>query len=187
MPDSPQDCRIQSFEPRHPQKKPSRLAGLFYGAGDEARTRYLHLGKVALYRMSYTRGTRLIIAEDVKMSRTFSVSPDSSYRNRRPKTAIADCRKKPRRVRCVSSEKDLVIFCQGVYLAENTSQAASVEFVRLRRTNYARSRLQKLAEKPEGVFRQAQIAVRRRRLDIWRFYPSETALSPVVPQAGKAE
>ena len=75
--------------------------------------------------MSYTRGTRLIIAEDVKMSRTFSVSPDSSYRNRRPKTAIADCRKKPRRVRCVSSEKDSIIFCQGVYLAENTSQAAS--------------------------------------------------------------
>ena len=152
--------------------------------------------------MSYTRGTRLIIAEDVKMSRTFSVSPDSSYRNRRPKTAIADCRKKPRRVRCVSSEKDSIIFCRGapqggfscpfgaihlLYLAENTSQAASVEFVRLRRTNYARSRLQKLAEKPEGVFRQAQIAVRRRRLNILRFYPSETALSPAVPQAGKAE
>ena len=27
----------------------------FCGAGDEARTRYLHLGKVALYQMSYTR------------------------------------------------------------------------------------------------------------------------------------
>ena len=26
-----------------------------FGAGDGARTRYLHLGKVALYRMSYTR------------------------------------------------------------------------------------------------------------------------------------
>ena len=26
----------------------------FVGAGDEARTRYLHLGKVALYQMSYT-------------------------------------------------------------------------------------------------------------------------------------
>ena len=26
-----------------------------FGAGDEARTRYLHLGKVALYRMSYIR------------------------------------------------------------------------------------------------------------------------------------
>ena len=25
------------------------------GAGNEARTRYLHLGKVALYRMSYAR------------------------------------------------------------------------------------------------------------------------------------
>ena len=31
------------------------MRGSFYGAGDEARTRYLHLGKVALYRMSYTR------------------------------------------------------------------------------------------------------------------------------------
>ena len=37
-------------------KKGMREAFLFYvGAGDEARTRYLHLGKVALYRMSYTR------------------------------------------------------------------------------------------------------------------------------------
>ena len=27
---------------------------LSFGAGDEARTRYLHLGKVALYQMSYT-------------------------------------------------------------------------------------------------------------------------------------
>ena len=31
------------------------IASAFYGAGDEARTRYLHLGKVALYQMSYTR------------------------------------------------------------------------------------------------------------------------------------
>ena len=41
---------------------------VFYGAGDEARTRYLHLGKVALYRMSYTRGTKLIITDFTKMS-----------------------------------------------------------------------------------------------------------------------
>ena len=27
----------------------------FFGAGYEARTRYLHLGKVALYQMSYIR------------------------------------------------------------------------------------------------------------------------------------
>ena len=38
------------------KEKTSQKAGLFfYGAGDEARTRYLHLGKVALYRMSYAR------------------------------------------------------------------------------------------------------------------------------------
>ena len=35
----------------------------FFGAGDEARTRYLHLGKVALYQMSYARGTLTIIAD----------------------------------------------------------------------------------------------------------------------------
>ena len=28
---------------------------LLFGAADEARTRYLHLGKVALYQMSYSR------------------------------------------------------------------------------------------------------------------------------------
>ena len=32
--------------------------GDFSGASDEARTRYLHLGKVALYQMSYTRNNK---------------------------------------------------------------------------------------------------------------------------------
>lgn len=36
-------------------------APLKSGAGDEARTRYLHLGKVALYQMSYARIPRNII------------------------------------------------------------------------------------------------------------------------------
>ena len=45
---------------------------LYYGAGDEARTRYLHLGKVALYQMSYTRETRDIIAQLLELSITFS-------------------------------------------------------------------------------------------------------------------
>ena len=34
---------------------PYHLAMSPNGAGDEARTRYLHLGKVALYQMSYAR------------------------------------------------------------------------------------------------------------------------------------
>ena len=37
-------------------KKEQNVCSFFIcGAGDEARTRYLHLGKVALYQMSYTR------------------------------------------------------------------------------------------------------------------------------------
>ena len=40
------------------KKTASEWKLFFYGAGDEARTRYLHLGKVALYRMSYTRSCR---------------------------------------------------------------------------------------------------------------------------------
>ena len=36
-------------------KKLGEFCVLFYGADDEARTRYLHLGKVALYQMSYIR------------------------------------------------------------------------------------------------------------------------------------
>ena len=34
---------------------PHICVGIAYGAGNEARTRYLHLGKVALYQMSYAR------------------------------------------------------------------------------------------------------------------------------------
>ena len=38
-----------------------------------------------------------------------------------------------------------IIFCGGVYVAENTIQAASVEFVCQRHTNYARGRVQALS------------------------------------------
>ena len=43
---------MEDGKPSHPH---------LFGAGDEARTRYLHLGKVALYQMSYTciRSTHL--------------------------------------------------------------------------------------------------------------------------------
>ena len=35
--------------------KPTKPEGFVGGADNEARTRYLHLGKVALYQMSYIR------------------------------------------------------------------------------------------------------------------------------------
>ena len=41
--------------PRYHMKLGTQSVPNFIGAGDEARTRYLHLGKVALYQMSYTR------------------------------------------------------------------------------------------------------------------------------------
>ena len=37
------------------KKEQNHCSFFICGAGDEARTRYLHLGKVALYRMSYIR------------------------------------------------------------------------------------------------------------------------------------
>jgi hypothetical protein len=45
---------VESPQAAKPKRKaPHRVP--FLGAGDEARTRYLHLGKVALYQMSYAR------------------------------------------------------------------------------------------------------------------------------------
>ena len=50
-------------------------------------------------------------------------------------------------------QRNKIIFSRDMCVRENTAQAASVEFVRLRRTNYARSRLQiLLSEKPGGFF-----------------------------------
>ena len=48
-------CDCLEWKGRKRLLPPFRRAELHVGAGDEARTRYLHLGKVALYRMSYTR------------------------------------------------------------------------------------------------------------------------------------
>ena len=57
--------RVQSPARRQPllhsksaaskKKRHTNVCLFFFGAGDEARTRYLDLGKVALYQMSYAR------------------------------------------------------------------------------------------------------------------------------------
>ena len=46
----------------------------------------------------------------------------------------------------------LIIFCRGVYLTENTYQAASVRFVRCKRTKRARGRLQSFCQKRAKPF-----------------------------------
>ena len=78
-----------------------------------------------------------------------------------------------------AANKLKIIFCRGVYLTENTSQAASVEFVCRRQTNYARSRLQKLSEKAAGLFRQAQ----RKSTPLgWTFFQSVKKASQSLPR-----
>ena len=50
----------------------SRKERQAFGAGDEARTRYLHLGKVALYQMSYTcKRQRALYKKSPILSRDF--------------------------------------------------------------------------------------------------------------------
>ena len=52
-----------------------------------------------------------------------------------------------------AANKEKSIFARGVYLGENTFQAASVGVVRHRRTRSARSRLQKNCQKAtRGIF-----------------------------------
>ena len=49
----PFECPFGAGNGAHEKTADLSVGG--FGAGDEARTRYLHLGKVALYQMSYAR------------------------------------------------------------------------------------------------------------------------------------
>ncbi len=46
-----------------------------FGAAGEARTRYLHLGKVALYQMSYARMYSLFYAEQTALVPPAGIEP----------------------------------------------------------------------------------------------------------------
>ena len=76
-----------------------------------------------------------------------------------PKTGagvLSDCQKSLAEFAASAAKKFQIVFDRGVYVGENTSQAASVEFVRLWRTNYARSRLQNWRKSPKGFFDKLQ-------------------------------
>ena len=67
------------FEPRpvpFQKETPSFWMVFLFGAGDEARTRYLDLGKVALYQMSYARKRKIDCSTRIGVcqSRIFSFS-----------------------------------------------------------------------------------------------------------------
>ena len=57
--------------PLKQKKKDTRKCILLFGAGDEARTRYLDLGKVALYQMSYARTAMVIIRHETTIVNSF--------------------------------------------------------------------------------------------------------------------
>ena len=60
------------------KKEPPR-GWFFFGAGDEARTRYLDLGKVALYQMSYARKRKIDYTANLRVCQSciFSFSSQS--------------------------------------------------------------------------------------------------------------
>ena len=61
-----QDCaHRQEILQKNPQNK------LRVGADDEARTRYLHLGKVALYQMSYIRNCKKYFSRFIALCQAF--------------------------------------------------------------------------------------------------------------------
>jgi len=64
----------------------------------------------------------------------------------------SNCSKSLAEFAAEAANKIKIVFGRGVYVDENTSQAASVEFVRLWRTNYARSRLQNTGGKAQRAF-----------------------------------
>ncbi len=66
-------------QPRSTRKKSPPDWVVIFGAGDEARTRYLDLGKVALYQMSYARKRRIDYNPDffVCQSCIFNFSSES--------------------------------------------------------------------------------------------------------------
>ena len=63
----------------------------FFGAGDEARTRYLHLGKVALYQMSYARRTMVIITGVSHFVNRFSKIFQFFFSDSRPRVRPVRC------------------------------------------------------------------------------------------------
>ena len=118
-----------------------RLAGRFFKAA--LRRTKDAASKAFVQREARGQGLRL---------RHITLLPLTSPKLRQPLPAgsagLPQLVQKPRRVSPPQRRKKVsIIFSGDMRGGENTSQAASVEFVCPRRTNYARSRLQPLCQK----------------------------------------
>ena len=97
---------------------------------------------------------------------------------------ISACQKSLAEFAARRRKKIKIIFSRDMCVRENTSQAASVEFVRHGRTNYARSRLQTFCRKnPEG-FSTVSNARRFCAVHFTASGPASKSHSVCRPQAG---
>ncbi len=65
------NCLVRALQYTTIKKDTIKNGVFFYGADDEARTRYLNLGKVALYRVSYIRKCKSNYTQSVWLCQDF--------------------------------------------------------------------------------------------------------------------
>ena len=101
-----------------------------------------------------------------------------------PRSVGSACPKASQSFAAAAAKESQIIFFGDMCGEENTSQAASVEFVRWRRTNYARSRLQPLCQKVILFDSDNPAGLACGVASAWpRFIASEAGLAPSVPPA----
>ena len=87
--------------------------------------------------------------------------PQRKIYKRWPPGHLLACQKSLAEFAARRRQRNEIIFSRDMCVRENTARAASVEFVRHRRTNYARSRPQAFCRKnPEGFSTVAEVAAR---------------------------
>ena len=101
-----------------------------------------------LFRYPFLRQRRTIASASLR--RLFA--PLLQFEKREIHTGFQSDKKASQSLPPAGGKGILIIFCRGVYLTENTTQAASVRFVRQGRTNRARGRLQSFCQKRAKPF-----------------------------------
>ena len=111
------DLCLTTWLCHHMDKRSKILLLLSFGAGDGARTRYLHLGKVALYQMSYARIMRSLLTAHGASGRsrtndTRIFNPLLYQLSYRGISDIRDIRRNgdPERARTVDLQRDRLAF-----------------------------------------------------------------------------
>ena len=105
-------------------------------------------GREKAWHRSSGRGNGITVARDATKNRPYGSPCGRLQRVKKVSQSLPPA----------GGKKSEIIFSRDMCVRENTAQAASVEFVRHRHTNSARSRLQPLCRKTLRVFRQSETA-----------------------------